>query len=103
MISIASSPVSYTHLDVYKRQAFAEERAKLPAEHRDDRPVMIHAQTVRPDQLERMAPLGMIPSFFVAHVYYWGDVHLTNLGRQRAERISPVKSAEKLDMVYRCV
>ena len=80
--------------------AFAEERAKLPAEHRDDRPVMIHAQTVRPDQLERMVPLGMIPSFFVAHVYYWGDVHLTNLGRQRADRISPVQSAEQLDMVY---
>ena len=61
---------------------------------------MIHAQTVRPDQLERMVPLGMIPSFFVAHVYYWGDVHLTNLGRLRAERISPVQSAKQLDMVY---
>ena len=81
-------------------EAFAKERAELPAGHRDDRPVMIHAQTVRPDQLERMVPLGMIPSFFVAHVYYWGDVHLTNLGRERAQRISPVKSAEKLDMIY---
>ncbi len=80
--------------------AFAEERAKLSAGHRDDRPVMIHAQTVRPDQLERMAPLGMIPSFFIAHIYYWGDVHLTNLGRNRAQRISPAGSAEKLDMVY---
>ncbi len=80
--------------------AFAEERAKLPAGHRDDRPVMIHAQTVRPDQLERMAPLGMIPSFFIAHIYYWGDVHLTNLGQERAQRISPAGSAGKLDMVY---
>ena len=79
--------------------AFAAERSQLSG-HRDDRPVMIHAQTVRPDQLERMAPLGMIPSFFVAHVYYWGDVHLTNLGRERAQRISPARSAAKLDMVY---
>ena len=33
------------------------------------RPVMIHAQTVRPDQLQRMAPLSMIASFFVAHTH----------------------------------
>ena len=56
------------------------------------RPVMIHAQTVRPDQLERMKPLGMIPSFFAAHIYQWGDVHRKNLGA-RAEDISPLRSA----------
>lgn len=56
------------------------------------RPVMIHAQTVRPDQLERMKPLGMIPSFFAAHLYHWGDTHRKNLGA-RAENISPLRSA----------
>lgn len=40
------------------------------------RPVMIHCQTVRNDQLDIMADLSMIPSIFVAHTYYWGDVHL---------------------------
>ena len=57
------------------------------------RPVMIHAQTVRYDQLKRMAKTNMIPSFFVGHTYYWGDTHLKNFGKERAEKISPVKAA----------
>lgn len=57
------------------------------------RPVMIHAQLVREDQLERMAGLSMTASFFVAHVYYWGDIHLKNFGRERAQKLSPVKTA----------
>ena len=64
------------------------------------RPVMIHAQTVRHDQLSRMARVGMIPSFFAAHVYHWGDVHLKNLGRARADRISPARAAQKRGMPY---
>ncbi|MEG2173892.1 MAG: amidohydrolase [Oscillospiraceae bacterium] len=56
------------------------------------RPVMIHAQTVRADQLERMGSLGMIPSFFVSHTWYWGDTHRKNLGT-RANSISPVHTA----------
>lgn len=56
--------------------------------------VMIHAQTVRDDQLDRMKALGVIPSFFVAHTFYWGDWHRDQtLGSPRAERISPTKSA----------
>lgn len=59
----------------------------------DLRPVMIHCQTVRKDQLCKMKQIGMIPSMFVDHVYYWGDIHLKNLGKERAESISPAKSA----------
>lgn len=57
------------------------------------RPVMIHCQTVRNDQLDKMVELDMIPSIFNAHTYYWGDVHLKNLGQERGSRISPAKSA----------
>jgi predicted amidohydrolase YtcJ len=57
------------------------------------RPVMIHAQTVRDDQLDRMPALGMVASFFVGHVWFWGDTHLRNLGAVRGRRISPVRSA----------
>ena len=64
------------------------------------RPVMIHAQTVRRDQLVRMKELGIIPSFFVAHVYHWGEIHRKNLGDARAERISPAKEAADLNMTY---
>lgn len=56
------------------------------------RPVMIHAQTLRPDQLPELKKIGMIPSYFVAHTYHWGDVHLANLGYERASRISPLAS-----------
>lgn len=64
------------------------------------RPVMIHAQTVRKDQIQRMKPIHMIPSFFIAHVYYWGDIHIKNLGKERAFKISPAKTAIKEDVVY---
>lgn len=57
------------------------------------RPVMVHCQTLRPDQLPQLKDIGILPTFFVAHVYYWGDVHLLNLGKERAENISCVKSA----------
>ena len=57
------------------------------------RPVMIHAQLLRLDQLERVKALGVIPSFFVAHVYHWGEIHVKNFGLDRAGRISPAGSA----------
>src|SRR5699024_6530976 len=57
------------------------------------RPVMIHCQTVRYDQLDKMVELDMIPSIFVSHTYFWGDVHLKNLGEKRGNRISPAKTA----------
>ena len=59
----------------------------------DLRPVMIHCQTVREDQLDRMAEIAMIPSIFVGHVYYWGDIHKRNLGDERGSYISPAKDA----------
>lgn len=59
----------------------------------DLRPVMIHCQTVRNDQLDRMAKLKMITSIFIGHVWYWGDIHMKNFGPVRGNHISPVKDA----------
>lgn len=57
-------------------------------------PVIIHSQMARDDQLDRMAELGAIPSFFVLHTYYWGDRHRDIfMGPERAARMSPVRSA----------
>ncbi len=68
---------------------------------KDLRPVMIHAQTVRADQLDRMAKIGMAASFFLDHVYYWGDYHFSSvLGPDRAENISPIRWA--LDRGIHC-
>lgn len=57
------------------------------------RPVMIHAQLLRTDQLAQLKALNMIPSFFVAHTYYWGDTHLKNFGKKRGGHISPLRDA----------
>lgn len=57
------------------------------------RPVMIHAQLLGIDQIDILKECSVIPSFFVAHTYYWGDTHIKNLGYDRAKNISPVKSA----------
>lgn len=63
-----------------------------PGSSKTTRPVMIHAQTVRYDQIDEMKEINMIPSFFLAHTYFWGDVHIKNLGMERASRISPAKT-----------
>lgn len=64
------------------------------------RPVMIHAQLLGLDQLPELKRLGVIPSFFVAHVYHWGDTHIKNFGLERAASISPAASAGKLGLPY---
>lgn len=64
------------------------------------RPVMIHAQFIGKDQLEKVFELGVILSFFVAHVYHWGDVHIENFGKERADFISPAASAQEKGIVY---
>ena len=56
---------------------------------------------MREDQLDRMAKLNAHPSFFVAHVYYYGDKHHdVYLGPERASRISPVKSAVNRNLTF---
>lgn len=64
------------------------------------RPVLIHGQLLGVDQLEDIKELGIIPSFFIAHTYYWGDVHIKIFGLQRAEKISPAGSSSKKQIVY---
>lgn len=64
------------------------------------RPVMIHAQLLRPDQLPKVKRAGMIPSYFVAHTWFWGDIHLKNLGEKRAKKISPLRSTADMGIVY---
>ncbi|MEG1311671.1 MAG: amidohydrolase [Romboutsia sp.] len=60
----------------------------------DLRPVMVHAQTVREDQLDDMKELGIIPTFFLDHVWFWGDYHYESVfGPERSQKISPAKSA----------
>jgi len=59
----------------------------------DHRSVIIHAQLMRADQLDRAARLGVVPSFFSAHAFFWGDWHRRSFGEERASNISPVRWA----------
>lgn len=67
---------------------------------RELRPVMIHCQTARRDQYERMAELGMIPSIFASHIWYWGDIHLRNFGPERGGRISACGDAVRSGLSF---
>lgn len=64
------------------------------------RPIIIHAQIIREDQLKKAAELGFTPSFFVYHISHWGEIHLKNLGLQRASKLSPVGTAIKYKLPF---
>ncbi len=77
----------------------AVERAGITAAD-DRRTVIIHSQFQRPDHLPKYVELGMSPSYFTNHCFYWGDVHIRNIGRGKADFISPVKAATDMGLVY---
>ncbi len=58
----------------------------------DHRSVIVHAQLIRDDQLDRVAELGIIPSYFSVHPFFWGDWHRLSFGEERAGFISPVRA-----------
>lgn len=73
---------------------YAVEKALEIHPNADPRVILIHAQMARQDQLEKMKALGITPSFFSAHTYYWGDRHRAIfIGPERANAISPARSA----------
>jgi len=76
----------------------AVKNAEIESDHRT---IMIHAQTVREDQLDLMKELEIIPSYFSTHTFYWGDWHRDSVfGIDRAMRISPTKSTLNRDMPF---
>ena len=64
------------------------------------RPVLIHGQLLGTDQLKEVKENGIIPSFFIAHIYHWGDIHIKNFGFERASKISPAGSAIQNDIKF---
>ena len=56
----------------------------------DRRTVMIHGQFLREDQVADVQRLGIFPSLYPLHTFYWGDWHRDSVaGPERAENISP--------------
>lgn len=70
------------------------------AADKDRRTVPVHAQFARLDQLNAFKKYKMVPSFFTNHAYFWGDVHVKNLGTKRADALSPLATADKLGLRY---
>ena len=72
----------------------AIELAQQKHPRQDARHIIVHAQMTREDQLDKMKALGVTPTFFVAHTYYWGDRHRDIfMGPERAAQMSPTASA----------
>ena len=62
----------------------------------DTRHILVHGQLIRADQIAQLAELKISPTFFPAHVHYWGDWYLNALlGEKRANAISPLALAEQ--------
>lgn len=79
----------------------AVEKARRKWGPKDLRPVSIHAQLARHDQVDRMKELGIVPSFFSAHTYFWGDWHINEtFGKERAYGISPLNYADSIDLKF---
>ena len=56
----------------------------------DHRTVMIHGQFTREDQVNKLKSLGIFPSLYPMHTFYWGDWHRDSVaGPERAANISP--------------
>jgi hypothetical protein len=84
---------------IIKAHEYAVKKTGQAAD-KDRRTVPIHAQFARPDQLEAFKKYKMLPSFFTNHAYFWGDVHVQNLGKKRADFLSPIATADKMGLKY---
>lgn len=80
-------------------KAIENANKSLNTNSNDRRPVTIHSQFVRPDQLDGYKKLGIIAALFSNHAFFWGDVHVRNLGPERANFLSPLKTAIKKGVV----
>jgi len=76
--------------------AAALENRELP----DHRTVIIHAQLMRKDQLESTKRLGLVPSYYSAHPFFWGDWHRRSFGEKRAAFISPAAETARMQIPF---
>ena len=60
-----------------------------------------HCTITRPEQIERMAKLGVQPSFLMNHVYFYGAAYRDSLfGPERANRMDPAADCVKLGLPF---
>jgi predicted amidohydrolase YtcJ len=67
----------------------------------DIRPVLVHGQFQREDQVDSYKRLGVFPSVYPMHTFYWGDWHRDHtVGPVNAENISPTGWIRERDMMF---
>lgn len=67
----------------------------------DRRPVLIHGQFLREDQVDSYKRLGVLPSLFPMHTFYWGDWHSSRtVSPVLAQNISPTGWVRKRGMMF---
>jgi hypothetical protein len=65
------------------------------------RPVLIHGQAQRADQVDSYKRLGVIPSLFPMHTFYWGDWHLDHtVGPVDGANLSPTGWVRERGMIF---
>jgi hypothetical protein len=75
-------------------------QARFPAA-KAKRPVLIHGQFMRRDQVDDYKALGVIPSLFPMHTFYWGDWHLDHtVGPEAGLNISPIGWVRAKGMIF---
>ncbi|SFD87816.1 hypothetical protein SAMN05216238_10592 [Lentibacillus persicus] len=68
---------------------------------KDHRHRIEHAQTATNEDLDKIQELGVAASFFINHVYYWGDRHKNIfLGEDRANRMNPLSEAVGRNLLF---
>lgn len=67
----------------------------------DRRPVLIHGQFLRQDQVGSLDELDIFPSLFPMHTFYWGDWHRDRtVGPVNADNISPTGWVRERGMMF---
>lgn len=81
---------------LYAYRTAQEEYPRPDARHRIE-----HAQMARADQIDEMKVLGVTPSYFVSHTFYWGDAHRDIfMGPERAANMSPLQWSIDRDVKF---
>ena len=84
----------------------ALERALAATGRRDHRCRIEHCSILRPEQIARMAALGVSPSFLIGHVHFWGRAFRDRIlqGPERASfYLIPAARRSTAASEFRCI
>lgn len=63
------------------------------------RPIVIHSQFMRPDQIPAYARIGVGPAYFSNHTFYFADTHRRNFPNEVVDFISPFTASRAAGLI----